>query len=392
MTTFEKFSLKPETLQALQNLKYTTPTPVQEQAIPLIMEGRDVIALAQTGSGKTAACAIPVCDKIEVPNANIQALVVVPTRELALQFATETQKIGEPRGIKAFAVFGGSDASLQEAKLTSGVHVLIATPGRLIDFIYSRKIDLSHVKILVLDEADEMLSMGFIDDLKFIMDCLMNEHQSLLFSATMSKQIKDLAVKHMKDPIEISLVSEASPSLIEHCFHFCQPYTRQEKLIGFLKKYPIKQSIIFCVSRRQCDEVSQTLKRSIKGVDALHGGMSQSVRTIITSKFRQGKLNHLVATDVAARGLDFSGVSHVFIYELSNDVDVYVHRAGRTGRSGRTGCVITMITKRELSTLKQILKRIDQEVTWIGEKPPFSANMQDNSKGRQQFKRSSSKR
>ena len=208
MTSFETFGLDPAIQKALEKMQYKEPSPIQAEAIPLIMQKRDLIALAQTGSGKTAACAIPICQKVDVKSVHVQALIVVPTRELAMQYASETQKIGHYIGVKAFALFGGEDYSLQESKLKHGVQVLVATPGRLIDLIYSRRIDLSHVETLVLDEADEMLSMGFYDDLLFIIQCLVHDHQTLLFSATMPRQIQVIAKTHMKDPIELSLISK----------------------------------------------------------------------------------------------------------------------------------------------------------------------------------------
>jgi ATP-dependent RNA helicase DeaD len=221
MSKFNELGLDAAILKSLERMQYKEPSPIQAQAIPPILEGRDLIALAQTGSGKTAACAIPVCNRINVEHFHIQALIIVPTRELALQYATEVQKIGGDKGVKAFAIFGGEDAAMQQSKLKHGVHVLIATPGRLIDFIYSRLIDLSRVETLILDEADEMLSMGFYEDLEFVIQCLVHSHQTLLFSATMPNQIRLIAKQHMKDPLEITLISEASPESINNHFLYC---------------------------------------------------------------------------------------------------------------------------------------------------------------------------
>jgi ATP-dependent RNA helicase DeaD len=371
MTTFADLQLDPAILKALEKMQFKDPSPIQAEAIPLIQQKRDLIALAQTGSGKTAACAIPICNRVDVNSPHIQALIVVPTRELALQYATETQKIGSYKGVKAFAIFGGEDPNLQQAKLKHGVQVLIATPGRLIDFIYSRQIDLTHVETLILDEADEMLSMGFQDDLEFIIQCLTHPHQTLLFSATMPKAIKIIAKNHMKDPLEISLISQVvSPSTIEHHFLYCHHAQREPELIEQIRKLQPHQSLIFCHSRHQCEQVCRTLQKHLDGVDFLHAGLGQDLRTTITSKFRSGKIRFLVATDVAARGLDFSGITHVFIYQLSDDPDVYVHRSGRTGRQERAGVVITLVTNRELSTLRNVLKKINKEPSWIGDPPP----------------------
>lgn len=370
LLTFSDLGLNPKILQSLKDMQYKEPSPIQREAIPVVLKGRDLIALAKTGSGKTAACAIPVCNQVDISKDYIQALIIVPTRELALQYATETQKIGKKRGVHAFAIYGGEDAGIQEAKIGHRVHVLTATPGRLIDFIYSRRIDLSQVTMLVLDEADEMLSMGFYDDLEFIIDCLVHEHQTMLFSATMPDSIRKIAKRHMKDPVDIKLMGEqTAPSTIEHRFLYCRPNQREESLIRLLKDYRPKQSIIFCRTRHQVESLAKSLKGQIDGVDYLHGALTQDIRRIITRKFRTGKVKHLVATDVAARGLDFSDISHVFIYEMSDDPDVYVHRSGRTGRFEKQGMVATLVTKRDLPILKRVLKTLQKKPLWIG-KPP----------------------
>lgn len=372
MLNFDSFGLDPAILAALDKMQYKTPSPVQAAAIPLILQNKDLIALAQTGTGKTAACAIPVCHLVNVQNVHVQALIVVPTRELALQYATEVQKIGQDKGVRAFAIYGGEDAGLQQSKLKHGVQVLVATPGRLIDFIYSRQIDLTHVETLILDEADEMLSMGFYDDLEFIIQCLVHDHQTLLFSATMPQEIKKIAKAHMKEPLEVSLIGQqAAPRLIEHRFLYCRHDEREASLSRMVAELQPKQSIIFCHSRHEVERVCKGLQRRFDGVDFLHAGLTQDVRTIVTNKFRSGRVRHLVATDVVSRGLDFSGVSHVFIYHLGDDPDVYVHRSGRTGRFDKAGIVITLVTDRERHTLQKVLEKIGQSPIWIGPPPPL---------------------
>lgn len=374
MTQFSDFGLGPEILSALDKMKFTEPTPIQAKAIPLIQENHDLIALAETGSGKTAACAIPICDRIDVERKVIQALILVPTRELALQYATETQKVGVRKGVQVMSVLGGDSYELQKAKINNGVHVCVATPGRLIDFIYSRDIDLSEVETLILDEADEMLSMGFYDDLDFIMQCLVHEHQTLLFSATMPKQIKKIAQGHMKEPREVQLnVEQRSPAKIDHRFVFCPTQQKPQRLKDLLDEMKPKQSIIFCESRIEVEKVCRELRKTSSAVDYLHAGLSQDARTIVTSKFRSGRIRHMVATDVAARGLDFSGVTHVFIYQLPRDPEVYVHRSGRTGRSGRSGTAISLVSKGDLRTLDRISKLMKQKPEWIGKGPQMSA-------------------
>jgi ATP-dependent RNA helicase DeaD len=267
---------------------------------------------------------------------------------------------------------GGESVGMQEVKLKSGVHVLVATPGRLIDLIYSRIIDLTSVKTLVLDEADEMLSMGFYDDLEFIIQCLVQEHQTLLFSATMPAAIRRIAEQHMHQPQEVTLTAaQSSPRHLDHRFVYCQARERDQKLVELLQELQPEQGLIFSHSRQHCETLCHLMQRHFDKVDYLHAGLSQEVRSAITNKFRQGKIRYLVATDVAARGLDFSRITHVFIYQLAPDPEVYIHRAGRAGRCERIGTCITLITERELHTLHKVLALLRREATWIGEPPPL---------------------
>lgn len=389
---FASFGLDAAVLKALGKMNFKEPSAIQAQAIPLIQEGKDLIALAQTGSGKTATCAIPICNRVDTTKSHVQALIIVPTRELALQYATEAQKVGVYKGVKTFAICGGEDPSLQQSKLKHGVQVLVATPGRLIDFIYSRQIDLSYVETLILDEADEMLSMGFCDDLEFIIQCLVHSHQTLLFSATMPPKIRQLAKQHMKDPLEVNLIrQQASPDLLKHLFAYCPHHHRDQELLKLIQQCQPTQAIIFCHSRFQVEKVCQFLKREIGKVDFLHAGLTQDIRTIVTSKFRSGKVQYLVATDVVARGLDFSKVSHVFIYQLPSDPDTYVHRSGRTGRYDKAGTVISLVTQRELPYLRSILHQIKQEAEWVGDAPSTSTSSESKNPRRFPRKKTSQK-
>lgn len=370
--SFADYSLDPLILKSLEKMGFEKPSPIQAETLPIILEGLDVIGLAETGSGKTAACAIPVCQMVDTTSAHIQALIVVPTRELCLQYAMETQKIGGAKGVKAYALYGGGDADLQLAKLRSGVQVLVATPGRLIDLIYRRQIDLAYVSTLILDEADEMLSMGFIEDLEMIMDCLVQEHQTLLFSATMNKEVEKIASHRMKSPRSIKLTSKRkAPANLAHKFIYVRNYkARPTVLLNQILEQKPNQCLVFCRSRIQTEEVCRELRKKMRDVDFLHGGLNQNLRMTITDKFRRGRMKTLCVTDVAARGLDFSGVTHVFIYELGKDIDAYVHRTGRTGRSGREGTAITLVTDRERGLLTQVLKKIDKKPIWIGDPMP----------------------
>ncbi len=368
--TFSSYLLDPLVLDALRQLGYDNPTPIQESVIPLILKKEDVLALAETGSGKTAACAIPLCHHIDVSSNSIQGLIVVPTRELALQYAEEAQRIGKVKQVRVFGLFGGENMELQRAKLKHGVHVLVATPGRLIDFIYSRAIDLSHVKTLTLDEADEMLGLGFLEDLEFIMGCLVQEHQTLLFSATMPDLIRKIAKKHMKTPHEISLIStQTTPEKLEHKFYYCSQNDKKDALLGTLKNLPFNQLLLFVNSRDDCEKVYRELKRHFPSVDFLHGGMSQDTRSNVTSKFSKGKLAMLVATDVASRGLDFTGVTHVVNLTMPHDDEVYLHRAGRTARRGKEGVCITFVTGRDLPRVKRLFTALQKNASWLNQPP-----------------------
>ncbi|MBS0621847.1 MAG: DEAD/DEAH box helicase [Verrucomicrobia bacterium] len=386
MTGFAEFNLDPRILVSLEKMGFQEPSPIQAATMPLILKGHDIIALAETGSGKTAACAIPLCHMVNVESKKIQGLIIVPTRELCLQYAVEAQKIGKEKGVKAFAMYGGEPMGLQLAKIKAGVQLLVATPGRLIDCIHSRAIDLSHIKTLVLDEADEMLSMGFFEDLEFIIQCLVQPHATLLFSATIPPRISLLGRKYMNQPHEVKLSSnQKSPKNLDHQFVYVKNVRlRSTVLSTLIQELAPKQSLVFCESRRQVEEVTRDLKRSkLMGVDFLHGGLAQNLRSQLTSKFRAGKIRTLVVTDVAARGLDFSEVTHVFIFQLGKDIDTYVHRSGRTGRSGREGLAISLVTSYELSLLPPILKKIGREINWLGEAPdvPSHTNSSPKSSG-----------
>ncbi len=364
---FEELQLDPLVLDALRGLNYSQPTPIQETVIPHILQGEDVLALAETGSGKTAACAIPLCSKVNTQVPHIQGLIIVPTRELALQYAEESQRIGKFKGVKVFALFGGEDMELQRAKLKHGVQILVATPGRLIDFIYQRAIDLSFVKTLTLDEADEMLGMGFLEDLEFIMGCLMQEHQTLLFSATMAEEIRAIAKKHMKAPKEIVLIQKQPiPEHLKHEFFFCKsPHDKVRAMISFLQGAKFRQALVFVNSRRECEKLHHQFRSLFSSCDFLHGGLEQGTRSIVTNKFSKGRIQILVATDVASRGLDFSGVTHVLNLHFPEDREIYLHRAGRTARQGREGSCVTFVTQRDMKRVKALLTSIGREPIWL---------------------------
>jgi len=368
---FSDLDLKPEILKALGDMGYKELTPIQERTLSPILKGRDLLARAETGSGKTAACGVPLVQRID-PSVNaIQALILVPTRELALQYVEEINKISRFTEIVPFAIFGGFPMEIQEGKLNNKVHVLVATPGRLIDFLYhTTSIDLSSVRTLVLDEADEMLKMGFIEDVDFILSCLIHEHQTLFFGATMPKEIDRLARAYLTKPVRVELNKErVAPQSLAHHFQFTGRDDRLNALIEYLRREEISQAIIFCNSRHHGEQLIKKLDGKFESIACIHGGLEQSRRTSIFERFRRNELSFLVATDVAGRGLDFSCVSHVINYDYPYRPESYTHRTGRTGRMGRAGIAMTFVTRQDLGDLKSLFKLNRIDPVWHGTVP-----------------------
>jgi len=366
---FTDIELGPHILKALDEMGYETMTPIQEQTIPHIVANNDVMGLAETGSGKTGACAIPLVNAIDTSIKVIQVLVLVPTRELALQYVQEVDEIAKHSATVPFAIYGGFDMDIQKAKINYGVHILVATPGRLIDFIWNHRLDLTHVKTVVLDEADEMLKMGFIEDVDFIMECMLQEHQTLLFSATMPNEIERLTQQYLKEPVRIQLNrDQRAPQSLIHTF---QHVGRQrfDALVDYLEDGDIRQGIIFCNSRDKASDLCRDLQRRIDSVDIIHGGLDQDRRTSIFRRFRQKKIRFMIATDVAGRGLDFSHVTHVINYDFPFNTEIYTHRTGRAGRMGRKGTALTLVGNRDLRDLKRLLNANAIDAYWEGDEP-----------------------
>jgi ATP-dependent RNA helicase DeaD len=301
----------------------------------------------------------------------IQALILVPTRELALQYVEEIANIARHTEVIPFAIFGGFSMDVQKAKLRDGVHVLVATPGRLIDFLYNTtSIDLTHVRTLVLDEADEMLKMGFIEDVDFIMSCLIHEHQTLLFAATMPDEIHRLIGTYLKNPVSIELNKEQiAPQSLVHRFRYVHFNDRLSALTGYLQEEHVSQAIIFCNSRHRGEKLLRDLRGKFDSLEYIHGGLEQPRRTSIFDRFRRNEITLMVATDVAGRGLDFSHVSHVINYDFPADQETYTHRTGRTGRMGRSGTAMTFVTDKELGSLKTLLRNNRIHPLWDGRTP-----------------------
>jgi len=333
-------------------------TPIQEKAIPIALEGRDLIGQAQTGTGKTAAFSIPLIQNIDTKEENIVALIMTPTRELAIQVAEEIAKLSRFKGLRTLPIYGGQDIVKQIRALRQKPQIIIGTPGRLLDHINRKTIRLDKVQTVILDEADEMLDMGFLDDINTILSKCPEERQTMLFSATMPPNIKKLADTYLKNPEHVSVVpKQVSAPSVEQYYVEVQEQQKFEILSRLIDMEAPDLAIIFGRTKRRVDELSEALKKRGYSAEGLHGDLSQNQRDMVMRKFRDGSIDLLVATDVAARGLDVSGVTHVFNFDLPQDPESYVHRIGRTGRAGKEGVAITFVTPRETDHL-HLIERI----------------------------------
>ncbi|NLY11623.1 MAG: DEAD/DEAH box helicase [Firmicutes bacterium] len=355
MSAFEKLGLSLESLQAIYGLGFEEPTPIQEKAIPLALAGSDVVGQAPTGTGKTAAFGLPIIEKITKDSDHIQGLVIVPTRELAIQVAEELNKIGEYKKVRTLPIYGGQDIMRQIKLLKSRPHIVVGTPGRLMDHMRRRTVRLDNISIVVLDEADEMLNMGFIDDIKFILGEIPKDRQTLLFSASITKAVENLLKQFMHEPILIKASQRniTVPS-IEQYYLEVPERKKFDTLCNFLDLHSPEGAIVFARTKKRVDELNQALNHRGYSAGAIHGDLNQGQRNMVMKQFRSGNIEILVATDVAARGLDIEGVSHVFNYDIPQDPESYVHRIGRTGRAGRKGAAFTFITHREQEQLRVI--------------------------------------
>jgi len=349
---FSEMKISNEVAKALEEMRFQEAFPIQESTIPLIMEGKDVIGKAESGSGKTLAFAIPIVEKIKYPK-NIQALILTPTRELAEQVCREIQKVGKYMKARALAVYGGKSIDMQTRAL-SQVNVVVATPGRLMDHIRRNNIDLRHVSTLVLDEADRMLDMGFIDDIKFILRYIPKERQTLLFSSTFSDEIKRIISNYMKNPILIELNKEKpSVKAIKQLAYIVKESEKQRCLDYILNHEKPELALIFCSTKIKSDRLHRELSR-FYNIGVIHGDLSQNQREKVLADFKNRRIIYLIATDVAARGIDIKNISHVINYDMPNDIETYIHRIGRTARAGASGKSITFTTPEEIPDLLRI--------------------------------------
>ncbi len=352
---FAELGLQEEYLQAVERLGYTQPTPIQVETIPLMLGGRDVLAQSQTGTGKTAAFMLPILQRLDGGMGTPRALVLAPTRELAKQVADATDGLARGTGIKVLPVYGGQSYEIQIKALKRGVDIVVGTPGRLLDFIRQDKLDLSQVEMLVLDEADEMLEMGFIDDVEIILNELPEVRQVALFSATLPAQIQKLAAKYMNDAVKISInPKQVTVAETEQRFYRVREESKLTALCCLLETDEVTSGLIFTRTKARAQELADELLRRGFSADSLHGDLNQARRELVLNRFRKGSVTLMVATDVAARGLDITDVSHVFNYDMPADAEDYVHRIGRTGRAGKKGIAVTLLTPRERSRMNQI--------------------------------------
>jgi ATP-dependent RNA helicase DeaD len=355
MIKFEELGLEEQIVQSVSHMGFEETTPIQEKTIPLALQGKDLIGQAQTGTGKTAAFGIPLIQGCQRDNDKPQGLVLAPTRELAVQVAEELNKIGQGKGIRTLPIYGGQDIMWQINALKRRPHIIVATPGRLMDHMRRKTIRLNEVQLVVLDEADEMLNMGFVEDIETILQELPEERQTLLFSATMPRQIQNLAQRFMKEPeiIRIEAKEVTMPS-IEQIYMEVPEKQKFDVLCRMMDINPTELVIVFGRTKRRVDELSEALSKRGYSAEGIHGDLTQNRRDSVLRKFKEGTIEVLVATDVAARGLDISGVSHVYNFDIPQDPESYVHRIGRTGRAGKTGVAITFVTPREMGHLRLI--------------------------------------
>ena len=352
---FSQLGLRPELLQAVTEQGYTTPTPIQSAVIPLLLAGHDVLGQAQTGTGKTAAFSLPLLHNLRPHQTAPQALVVAPTRELALQVADALETLGQHLGVRVLAVYGGQAYGPQLGQLRRGVDIVVATPGRLLDLLRRERLDATHVQTIILDEADEMLSMGFIEDVEEILAALPTPRQTGLFSATLPPAIRNLAEKFMTEPRTAAIKqAQRTVASIEERAYLVNPQDKVAALTRLIEMEPITTALIFTRTRADTGVLANELTGRGIPAEPLSGDLSQDARENVLSRFREGKIKVLVATDVAARGLDIDDISHVFNYDIPQFPEVYVHRVGRTGRAGRTGVASTFYTPTERKRLARI--------------------------------------
>jgi ATP-dependent RNA helicase DeaD len=387
--TFQELGIDVDTTKALKESGYEDPFPIQQEAIPLMLKGIDVIGQAHTGTGKTAAFALPILTKIK-RRGPIQALILVPTRELAVQVTVEINKFAKYTGIRTVSIYGGQSIGIQHDQLRKGVQILVATPGRLIDHIKQGSIDLENVKFVVLDEADRMLDMGFIDDIKFILFYVNEERQTCLFSATMPPEILRLAQEYMKDREEIRLnEEELSLDTIDQSYLMVYEKEKFKHLCDFIRTRDKKQTIVFAATKQRAHRLASELKREGFKAITIHGDLSQRQRDNAMYRFKKGEDDILVATDIAARGIDVPAVGHVINYDIPEDPLIYFHRIGRTARAGATGKAVSLVSQDRIDDFGRILRQTKHPIRKLNDEMGIEIPI---TQQRQQYPRSFSGR
>jgi len=364
MNKFEQLGLNPSILKAVEEMGFESPSEVQEKAIPVLLkEDTDMVALAQTGTGKTAAFGFPLIQKINVSKKHTQALILSPTRELCLQITNEIKNYSKfEKGLNSVAIYGGASISDQAREIKRGAQIIVATPGRMQDMINRKMVDISKIEYCVLDEADEMLNMGFFEDIKIILSHTPKEKHTWLFSATMPKEVATIAKKFMRTPIEITVGSKnQGTSTVSHEYYLVNSRQRYEALKRLADANPDIFSVIFCRTKRETQKVAEKLLEDGYSAAAIHGDLSQNQRDLVMKSFRNKQIQMLVATDVAARGIDVHDITHVINYQLPDEMETYTHRSGRTGRAGKSGVSMTIVTKSEMRKIKSIERIIQQK-------------------------------
>jgi len=362
--TFRKFNINEDIIKTIEKLGYLAPTEVQVKVIPAALESKDIIVKSQTGSGKTAAFGIPICEKVELERNKPQALILTPTRELCVQIKEDISNIGRFKRIRATAIFGKQPFSIQAKELKQRVHVVVGTPGRTMDHIERGTLEIDEIKYLIIDEADEMLNMGFIDQVEAIIKKLPKDRITMLFSATMSKPIEALSQKYMLDPIIIEITPDSlTVDTIDQVVYEVDEEEKYKLLKHLIYVEHPDSCIIFCRTKDNVDKLVRKLSEKGFSCDGLHGGMLQNDRLSAIKRFKQGEFNILVATDVAARGIDIEDVTHIFNYDVPLEKESYVHRIGRTGRAGKDGKAITLVTPFEKRFLREIEDYVGYKIT-----------------------------
>lgn len=360
--SFKELGISSELIAVLNKNGITEPTPIQEESIGELLKGKDIIAQAQTGTGKTLGFLLPILEKIDLDKSHIQGLIITPTRELAIQITNEAKKLQEAKAISILAAYGGQDVEQQIRKLKNGIHLVIATPGRLLDHMRRGTIDLGKLKALVLDEADEMLRMGFLEDVESIILDTPHTRQTMLFSATIPNEVRSLGKRFMKNPVQIEIqgknitLDEIKQVVIE-----TTDRRKLDSLCQLIDEFRPYLAIVFCRTKRRVSSLNLDLRARGYNSDELHGDLSQGKRERVIKSFRKAEIQILVATDVVARGLDVEGITHVINYDIPDNVDSYIHRIGRTGRIGNLGMAITLVTDRDKGDLALIERKIKIE-------------------------------